>query len=70
MGRDDRSSTAAILCQIAGPDERDRVSSRGWALGYLGGFILLALNLGLVTGHDALGLSDEALRAFRSLTLE
>lgn len=53
----------AILCQIAGPDERDRVSSRGWALGYLGGFILLALNLGLVTGHDALGLSEgEAVR--------
>ena len=27
----------AILCEISTPDERDRVSSRGWALGYLGG---------------------------------
>ena len=47
----------AILCQVATPDERDAVSSRGWALGYLGGFVLLAINLGLVLGHDAVGLS-------------
>ena len=46
----------AILCEIATPDERDRVSSRGWALGYLGGGLLLAVNLGLVTNADALGL--------------
>ncbi len=48
----------AILCHIATPDERDAVSSRGWALGYLGGFLLLALNLGLVLSHEALGLSE------------
>ena len=35
----------SFLPQIAGPDERDAVSSRGWALGYLGGGLLLALNL-------------------------
>jgi MFS transporter, UMF1 family len=46
----------AILCEIAGPDERDRVSSRGWALGYLGGGVLLAVNLAVVTLHDSLGL--------------
>ena len=39
----------AILVDIADPDERDRVSSRGWALGYLGGGLLLALNFGLLT---------------------
>jgi len=49
----------AILCEIATPDERDAVSSTGWAFGYLGGGILLALNLGLVQGHDAVGLSSE-----------
>lgn len=49
----------AILCEIATPDERDRVSSRGWAVGYLGGGLLLALNLGMVTAHDALGLDQE-----------
>ncbi len=47
----------AILCQIAAPDERDRVSSRGWAFGYLGGGLLLAVNLAVVTLHDSLGLS-------------
>ncbi len=53
----------AILCQIATPDERDGVSSRGWAMGYLGGFILLAANLAVVTLHDSLGLSEgEAVR--------
>src|SRR3954470_3882621 len=35
----------SFLPQLAGPDERDKVSSRGWALGYLGGGLLLALNL-------------------------
>jgi UMF1 family MFS transporter len=49
----------AILCEIAPPDDRDDVSSRGWALGYLGGGLLLAVNLGLVSGHSALGLSTE-----------
>ncbi|HSF26102.1 MAG TPA: MFS transporter [Actinomycetes bacterium] len=45
----------AILCEIATPDERDAVSSHGWALGYLGGGLLLVLNLALVLGHDSLG---------------
>jgi UMF1 family MFS transporter len=49
----------ALLVQVAGADERDRISSRGWALGYLGGGLLLALNLGLVTMADSLGLSTQ-----------
>jgi UMF1 family MFS transporter len=48
----------AIMMEISLPDERDRVSSRGWALGYLGGGLLLAVNLALVTLHDSLGLSQ------------
>ncbi|MEJ5915644.1 MFS transporter [Pseudokineococcus sp. 1T1Z-3] len=53
----------ALLLDLAGPDERDAVSSRGWALGYLGGFLLLAANLALVSGRDALGLTEsEAVR--------
>jgi UMF1 family MFS transporter len=39
----------SFLPQLAGPDDRDTVSSRGWALGYLGGGVLLALNLVAVT---------------------
>ena len=47
-----------LLCRIAGPDERDRVSSRGWAWGYLGGGLLLALNLGLLTLDKQIGISQ------------
>jgi UMF1 family MFS transporter len=39
----------SFLPQLAGPDDRDKVSSRGWALGYLGGGLLLAFNLVAVT---------------------
>ena len=56
----------AILCQIATADERDRVSSRGWAMGYLGGGLLLAANLGLVNSAESLGL-DTALAVRLSL---
>ena len=53
----------AFLPQVATPDERDAVSSRGWALGYLGGAILLALNLGLFLGHESFGITEgEAVR--------
>jgi len=50
----------SILCDIASPDERDEVSSRGWALGYLGGGLLLAVNLVVVLLHGTFGL-DKAL---------
>ncbi|NYG55883.1 MFS transporter [Nocardioides perillae] len=50
----------ALLCLIADEDERDRVSSRGWAFGYAGGGLLLALNFVVVSFHDAFGL-DQAL---------
>jgi UMF1 family MFS transporter len=46
------------LPEIAGPDERDAVSSRGWAWGYLGGGLLLALNLVLFLGRESFGLSE------------
>jgi UMF1 family MFS transporter len=49
----------AILVDISTEDERDRVSSRGWAWGYLGGGLLLLVNLGMFLGHDAVGLSEE-----------
>jgi MFS transporter, UMF1 family len=39
----------SFLPQLASPENRDRVSSRGWAIGYLGGGLLLALNLVAVT---------------------
>ncbi|MGY1844541.1 MFS transporter [Modestobacter sp. SYSU DS0875] len=51
------------LPDLAGPDERDAVSSRGWAFGYLGGALLLAANLALFTQYESLGLTEgEAVR--------
>ncbi len=47
----------AFLPEITSEDRRDRVSSRGFALGYLGGGLLLAANLALVLNAGALGLS-------------
>jgi UMF1 family MFS transporter len=47
----------AFLNEICPPEQRDRVSSRGWALGYLGGGILLALNLALVQLGPGFGIS-------------
>jgi MFS transporter, UMF1 family len=49
----------AILVDIATPDERDAVSSKGWALGYLGGGLLLAINLVMVSAPGPLGLTTE-----------
>ncbi len=48
----------SFLPEIAPPEERDSVSSRGWALGYAGGGALLALNLVLLARADALGISE------------
>jgi UMF1 family MFS transporter len=50
----------SVLPVIATADERDGLSSRGWAFGYLGGGIALALNLATYLGRDALGLSEPA----------
>src|SRR5436305_3905543 len=48
----------AYLNDITTEDRRDAVSSRGYALGYLGGGLLLAGNLALVSFADALGISQ------------
>jgi UMF1 family MFS transporter len=47
----------AYLNDITTPDRRDAVSSRGYALGYLGGGLLLAANLAFVLAADALGIT-------------
>ncbi len=53
----------AYLPDIATEEERDRVSSYGWAMGYLGGGILLALNLAFFIFSEDIGVpSDLAVR--------
>ena len=58
----------AILVDISTEEERDRASSRGWAWGYLGGGILLALNLVLFLAHDTFGLSKSMAVRFSLLS--
>ena len=48
----------SLLPHIAGPDEMDRVSSAGYALGYVGGGLLLALNLAWILKPSLFGLPD------------
>jgi UMF1 family MFS transporter len=48
----------SFLPDIAEPDERDAVSARGWAFGYLGGGLALALQLALYLSHDSFGMSQ------------
>jgi MFS transporter, UMF1 family len=45
----------AYLPDIASEDQRDRVSSYGWAMGYLGGGLLLLLNLIFYQLRETLG---------------
>jgi UMF1 family MFS transporter len=47
----------AFLPEIATEDQTDKVSSRGFAYGYLGGAILLVLNLVLVLRAEQLGMT-------------
>ncbi|HEY2963849.1 MAG TPA: MFS transporter [Pyrinomonadaceae bacterium] len=47
----------AFLPDIATDDQADKVSSRGYAYGYLGGALLLLLNLLLVQNAEAIGIS-------------
>jgi len=49
----------AYLPDIASEEERDRVSSYGWAMGYLGGGILLALNLAFYLFSDKIGVPGD-----------
>jgi len=50
----------SLLPHVARPGEMDRVSSAGYALGYLGGGLLLALNLAWIQKPEWFGLEDSA----------
>jgi UMF1 family MFS transporter len=48
----------SYLPQIAAPQERDAVSSRGWAFGYAAGSLMLVVDLVLYLAHDGFGVSE------------
>ncbi len=49
----------SLLVDIAPKEERDKVSAIGWAFGYIGGGLLLGLNLITILLHDKIGLTYE-----------
>ena len=53
----------SYIPDLASPDQRDAVSSRGWASGYAGGGLLLILNIILYAGYETFGVTQaEAVR--------
>ncbi|MFQ5778077.1 MAG: MFS transporter [Terriglobia bacterium] len=50
----------AFLPQIASEDRMDWISGKGYSYGYVGGGLQFAVALGLVAGHEQLGLSQPA----------
>ena len=57
------NSRGQLCHDLAAPDKRDSVSSRGWAFGYAGGGLLLLLNLVLYAGYETFGVTQgEAVR--------
>jgi len=50
----------SFLPVIAVPEEQDKISARGYAMGYLGGVILLIFNLIFVLFPDMFGIKDDS----------
>ncbi|GAA3544829.1 MFS transporter [Zobellella aerophila] len=50
----------ALLVDVAGPEDSDRVSAWGYALGYLGGGLLFAVNVVMATKPEWFGLASAA----------
>ncbi|MDQ3405968.1 MAG: MFS transporter [Actinomycetota bacterium] len=48
----------AYIPEIASADERDGLSTKGWAFGYLGGGVALALQLVVYLSHESLGITE------------
>ena len=48
-----------FLPQIATPDRMDRISARGFSMGYTGSVLLLVINLVLIFYHGTFGFADE-----------
>ncbi|MGD8513403.1 MAG: MFS transporter [Deltaproteobacteria bacterium] len=57
----------AFLPEVADGREMDWVSGKGYAFGYLGGGLLLALHVLVITYHDVFGIPDRALSIRLSL---
>ena len=53
----------AYLPEVAHPEQQDRVSAKGFSLGYIGSVLLLAFNLSMVMKPELYGITDPTLPA-------
>jgi MFS transporter, UMF1 family len=51
----------SFLPVIAEPEKQDRISARGYSMGYLGGVVLLVINLVVIMGQKYFGIADNTL---------
>lgn len=51
----------SLLVSVVEPERRDQISSRGYAFGYLGGGILLAINLLMIRKPSLFGFADASI---------
>ncbi|MFZ5646764.1 MAG: MFS transporter [Bacillota bacterium] len=51
----------SLLSRVAGPEEMDLLSARGYAMGYLGGGLLLAVNMAMIMFPGAFFIPDPLL---------
>lgn len=59
----------AYLPEIASKDNQDRISARGYAMGYIGSVILLVINLAMIMSPDSFGLQDDGTPARLSFVM-
>jgi UMF1 family MFS transporter len=57
----------SLLPHLVGPSDLDRVSSAGYALGYIGGGVLLAVNLAMIQKPGLFGIPDAGVATRLSL---
>ncbi len=53
----------SYLPDIAFPEQQDRISARGFSLGYLGSVILMLFNLAMIMKPDFFGIASDAMEA-------
>ncbi|OAB78160.1 MFS transporter [Cochleicola gelatinilyticus] len=59
----------SYLPDIAFPEQQDRISAKGYSLGYIGSVILLVLCLGMILSYETFGFEDEGLPTRLSFVL-
>ncbi len=59
----------SYLPDIAFPEQQDKISAKGYGMGYIGSVVLLLLCLGMIMGYKTFGFEDEGLPTRLSFVL-